>query len=461
MSDIKTSISKQEGNSVVLEVEVPGDEVKARVDRTVRRMAREVNIPGFRKGKVPRPVLYSNLGKETILAQVLSDAMPDWYQAAVDEAEIDPIDQPELDFGALEDENGPFSFKATVQVPPRPKLGKYTGLEVEKEVVSVEAEEVEEQIERLRLSLSRLETVDRDTVKEGDFVLIDFTGYMDGEPIEGAAGKDHMLELGSGSFIPGFEEGIVGMKLGETKKITLSFPDEYQPERLAGKEAEFEVTVKEIKERVLPEADDEFAAEASEFETIEELRADIEKRFREAREKNVEDAFRQRLVEAAANEAEVEVPEPMIRAKAEEMKKELSRSLASQGASLEQYLEHTGMDESELDRRLAAQAETYVKQELVLDAIAEVEGIEVSDEDIEQEIRTTAEKMGYDPERLLAGARDAGHEKVVRRDLRRRGAIDIMAESAVPVLRRAADEAGKDEAGQKDARAGEEAGGGE
>ena len=450
MSDIKTSVSKQEGNSVVLEVEVPGDEVKARIDQTVKKMAREVNIPGFRKGKVPRPVIISNVGKQTVLAQALTDALPEWYEAAVLEADVKPIDQPELDFEAIEEEDQPFSFKATVQLPPRPKLGKYTGLEVEKMVVEVDPGEVEEQVERLQLSVSKLEAVDRETLEKGDFALIDFTGYLDGEPLEGGAGKDHMLELGGGSFIPGFEEGIEGMKKGETRKLKLTFPDDYQPERLAGREVEFEVELKEIKERVLPEADDEFAAEASEFDTIKELREDIEKRLRTAREENAEGAFRQNLVEQAVSDAEVEIPEPMIKSKVREMREELERTLKAQGATMEIYMEQTGMDEESLHQRLSQQAEVYVKQELVLDTIADVEGIEVTEEDIEQEIRDTAGKMGYDPDALLEGARDAGHYQVVRRDLLRRGAIDILVAKAVPILRKAGqEEEGEAEEGQK------------
>jgi len=436
LSDIKTSVSKQEGDSVVLEVEVPGDQVKASVDRTIGKMAKQVNIPGFRKGKVPRPVIVSNVGKEAILAQALSDALPEWYEAAVRDADVKPIDQPELDFEAIEDEDKPFSFKATVQLPPRPVLGKYTGLEAEKMVVEVEESEVEEQIERLQLSVAKLEAIERETAEDGDFVLIDFTGYLDGEPLEGGAGKDHMLELGSGSFIPGFEDGIAGMKKGETKKLQLAFPDNYQPEHLAGREVEFEVILKEIKERVLPEADDEFAAEASEFDTIEELRQDIEDRIRRAREENAESAFRQKLIELAVSEAQVEVPAPMIETKVGEMKEELARTLQAQGATMEMYLEQTGMGEDALRERLSAQAEVYVKQELVLDTIADIEGIEVTEEDIEQEIRETAEKMGYDPDAMLEGARDAGHYQVVRRDLLRRGAIDVLADKAVPILRK-------------------------
>lgn len=437
MTEIKTSVTSQESNSVVLEVEVPGDEVKAKVDRTVGRMAREANIPGFRKGKVPRPVIFSNFGKETVLAQVLSDALPEWYEAAVIDAGIKPIDQPEMDFESLENEDKPFSFKATIQVPPRPQLGKYTALEAEREVVEVSQEEINDQVERLRVSMSDLVPVKRKTARSGDFVLIDFTGYVEGELLEGGAGKDHMLELGSGSFIPGFEDGIEGMKKGQSKKLKLTFPDNYQPEWLAGKEAEFDIELKEIKERVLPEADDEFAAEASEFDTIDELRAEIEGTIRKARDEEAERAYRQRLVEQVMDAAEVDIPEVMIESKAKEMKDELGKSLQTQGASIEMYQEQTGMDEAAMMARLKEQAAVYVKQELVLDTIVDIEGIEVSTEDIEQEIRETAEKMGYDPEALLEGARDAGHDQVVRRDLERRRAIDILVDKSVPILKKA------------------------
>lgn len=462
MADLKTSVKNLEDDSVELEVEVPGDEVKARVDRTLKKMAREVNIPGFRKGKVPRPVIFSNFGKEAVLAQVLQDALPEWYQAAITEAEIKPIDQPELDFEAIEDEDQPFSFKATVQLPPRPQMGKYTGLEAEKDVVEVPESEIEEQIERLQLSMSKLEKIDRETAETGDFALIDFTGYMDGESLEGGAGKDHMLELGSNSFIPGFEDGIEGMKTGQSKKLVLNFPDDYQPEHLAGREVEFEVELKELKERVLPDPDDEFAAEASEFDTIDELRSDIEGKIREAREEAADNAFRQKLVELAMDTAEVKIPEMMIETKASEMRDELERTLGSQGATMDMYLQQTGMEEDAMMERLKQQAQVFVKQELVLDTIADIEGIEVSEEDIEKEIRATAEKMGYDPEALLEGARDAGHEAVVKRDLMRRGAVDVLVENAVPVLKKSGEPPeGDGEEGQKIIEPGADAGGGE
>ncbi len=457
MADLKTSVKNLEDDSVELEVEVPGEEVKARVDQTISKMAREVNIPGFRKGKVPRPVIYSNFGKEAIMAQVLQDALPEWYEVAVTEAEIKPIDQPEMDFEAIEDEDEPFSFKATVKLPPRPQMGKYTGLEAEKEVVEVAAAEVDEQIERLQLSMSKLEVIDRETAEKGDFALVDFTGYMDGEPLEGGAGRDHMLELGSGSFIPGFEDGIEGMKKGQSKKLKLTFPDDYQPEHLAGREVEFKVELKELKQRVLPDLDDEFAAEASEFDTIEELREDIERKIREAREETAENTFRQKLVELAMDTAEVDIPPVMVETKAREMRDELERTLGSQGATLDMYLQQTGMDEEAMMERLKQQAQVYVKQELVLDTIADIEEIEVTEEDIEQEIRDTAEKMGYDPEALLEGAKDAGHEAIVRRDLMRRRAVDVLVESAVPVLKKSGESPeGEGEEGQKIIEPGEE-----
>lgn len=435
MTKINTSVSNLEDNKVNLEVEVSAEEVKSKVDKTLKKMAREVNIPGFRKGKIPRPVLFSKIGKESILAQVLSDSLPEWYDRAVAQSGIKVIDQPELDIDALEEEDKPFSFKATVSVPPKPDLGEYVGMELEKDEVEIDDSEVDDQIERLRMSLANLEKVDRKKAEKGDFVLIDFTGYIDNEPLEGGAGKDHSLELGSNSFIPGFEEGIEGMEIGQSKKLTLEFPEDYRPEHLAGKEVIFDVELKEIKERVLPELNDGFAEEASEYDTLAELKEDITNKIRKTKEDNNERVFRQKAVDKATAEAEVDIPPVMIESRLAEMKQELGSTLKTQGASIEMYLAHVGMDEKSLDERLSVEAESYVRQELVVDAIAEAEDIEVSKEDIEQEIRETAERMGYDPEELLKGAEEAGHKDVIRRDLKRRRAIDIITDKAkvIPV----------------------------
>lgn len=434
MAEIKCTTKKLDGDKVELEVEVPAEEVKAQVDHTIKRMARDVSVPGFRKGRVPKAVLVSRIGKEAIFSQTLHDALPKWYEQALNQTSIKAIDTPKLDFDELENHDKPFKFKATVQVPPKPKLGKYTGLEVEKEVVEVKDEEVEAPIERLQRRMAKLEKVEDRPAAKGDFVIIDYQGFVDGKPIEGGSGTDYMLELGSSSFIPGFEDGIAGMEAGQSKKLKLAFPDDYKPDELAGKKAEFNVTVKEIKERVLPELTDEFVAENSEFDTVEELRQNIRSRMTKAREAAVENLFREAVLDKATEVAEVEIPPVMIESRAEEIKKEFAMALKDSGFTIEQYAQQVGITLQELDGNFRQEAERQVKQDLTLEAIAENENLEVSDEEVEQEIKRQAERRGVDPAKLLETTRKSGREGFVRDNLRKRKALDLLAEKAIPIL---------------------------
>jgi trigger factor len=438
MTEIKTKVTELDGDKVKLEVEVPGEEVRAQVDHTIRHLAKDVKIPGFRAGKIPRQVLVSRFGKESILSQTLQEALPRWYDQAVTSARIKAIDQPELgEVEPLADQDQAYSFEATIEVQPRVILGKYTGLEVEKDITPVTDEEVDAPIERLRKRVAQLEPVDGRPSASGDFVVIDFEGSLDGEPLEGGAGKDYMLELGSGTFIPGFEDQIAGMEKGQSKKLKLTFPDDYQPEHLAGKEVEFEVTVSEVKERVLPEADDAFAAESSEFDTIAELRQDIRDRMTAARESAAENLFREKVLEQAAGVGEVEVPPVMIENRVREIKSEFLQALKDNGLTYEQYLEQVGVPEDEIEKNFQDQAARVVKEDMVLDAIAENEGLVVSDEEVEEEVRRKAASMKFDPEELIKRTRSAGREEFVRESLMRRKALDFMAEKAVPVLTKA------------------------
>jgi trigger factor len=437
MADIKTNVNNLEDDKVELEVEIPADEVKAQVTKAIIKLGREVKLPGFRPGKVPRPVLITHFGKEAIHAQALENALSGWYKAAVEESGIKPVDQPEIDFEQIEDDDKPYAFKAVVQVMPRPKLGKYTGLEVEKDVPEVGDGEVEEEIERLRKRMAKLEEIEDRAAGKGDFTLVDFTGYLEGEPLEGGAGKDYMLELGSGQFIPGFEEQIAGMKKGQSKKLKLTFPETYKPEELAGKEAEFDVTVKEIKQRMLPEADDDFAAENSEFDTIAELRDDIEARIMKSREAAAESAFRQRALEKVLEDVELTVPQPLIDSRAHQIEVEFVYSMEAQGASIKDYLEQTDEQKQAFSEHFRKQAEGILRQELVLDTIADIEGLEVSDEEFEEELRSAAESMGKDPEELREKTREQGHEQDIRDDLLRNKASKLLAEKSIPVLKKA------------------------
>ena len=436
MPEIKTSVTTLKDNKVQLDVEVPKDEVAARIDHTISHLAHDVNIPGFRKGKVPRSVLISRFGKETILTQTLNDALPMWYEAAVADSGIKPVDNPELDFEGLEDNDASFSFKATVPVRPRPSLPRYAGIEVEKEVVEVSDAEVEEPIERLRKCTASLEPVEGRPAARGDFVVIDFTGHIDDEPIEGGAGKDHMLELGSSSFIPGFEDQIEGMEKGRSKKLKLTFPEDYQPEKLAGQEAVFDVTLKEIKERNLPETNDEFASEASEFDTIEELRSDIRSRMTKAREDAAERLFEEQVLEKVVTETEVEMPPVMLDRRTEQIRADFIATLKDNGLSWESYIEQAGASPEELEENFKMRAEQTLKQEMVLDAVAEIEEIEIGEEEIDEEMRSGAKAMGHDPDELVKKMRAAGRQSVVRESLKRRQAMKAMAGKAIPVLKK-------------------------
>lgn len=439
MADIKTTVEKLDGDQVELTVEIPAAEVKSEVNKAIKKLAKDVKMPGFRPGKVPRPVLISHFGIEAIHAHALEDALPGWYTAAVEQSAIKAVDKPEIDFEQIEDEDNPYSFKAKVQVMPKAKLGNYTGLEVEKEIVEVQEAEVDEEIERLQKRMAKLEPIEGRPAAEGDFVLIDFTGYVDGEPLEGGAGKDYMLELGSGQFIPGFEEQIAGMETGQSKKLKLTFPETYKPEELAGKEAEFDVAVKEIKERMLPEADDEFAAENSEFDTIAELRADVEARILKGRESSAESAFRARALDRVMVDVELKLPAPMIASRASQIEYEFIYSMEQQGASIKDYMEQTDEQKQLFMQHFYRQAEAVLRQEMVLEAIAEAEGLTVTDEDFMEEVTRAAESMGKEVDELLEKTKGEKHEQDIRDDLLRNKAAKLLAGKSVPVMKTAAE----------------------
>lgn len=434
MAEIKSTAKKLEPGKVELEIEVPPEEIKAQIDQAIKEMGKTARVPGFRKGKIPRPVLVSHFGKEAIMARTLHDALPLWYEEAIEQAEIKPIDNPELDFDTLDDQDKPYSFKAAVPVVPRPRLGKYIGLEAEKEVVEVKGAEVEEPIERMRKRVARLEEVTDRPAGNGDFVVIDFTGFVDEEALEGGSGKDYMLELGSGTFIPGFEDQIAGMEEGQSKKLTLTFPEDYRPENLAGKEVVFDVTAKEIKERVLPGLTDEFVSENSEFDTLEELRGDIRSRMTKAREAAAENLFREQVLEKAVEAAEFDIPEVMLEKRSRELEEEFAMALKDSGLTIEAYAERAGMPAEELRNGFRSEAERQIKQDLVLETVARNEGLQVGADEVEAEIRDQAVRRGIDAEKLLEKTRKARREGFVKENLLRRKALDLLAEKAIPVL---------------------------
>ena len=431
-SSVKTNVTELPESRVRVQAEVPADEVERRMQQTARALGREMKIPGFRKGKVPPPVVLRRVGREAVLDETLRSSLGAWYIDAIDAAGIAPIGDPEVALGDLPGEGEALTFSIEIGVRPTAELGEYRALEVGRREPEVDDEAVESEVAALRERLARLETADRPAGK-GDFVVIDYTGTIDGEPFEGGEGRDQLVELGSGRLIPGFEDQLEGAAAGEERPVEIAFPDDYTAERLAGKTAQFAVGVKEVKAKELPELDDDFASDAAGFDTLEELREDIRGRLREADEQQVESEFREAAVDAAAANARVEVPEGLIEARAGELWERLANTLSRQGISRDAYLRISGKTEEQIVEEARPDAERALRREAVLAAIVEAEGIEVSDQELREALEHSAEHDNTTPEQLMEQLERAGRLDALREDLATRKAVDLLAESAKPI----------------------------
>ena len=432
MSTVKTSITELPESRVRVQAEVPAEEVERRVTEAARQLGRQMRVPGFRKGKVPAPIVIRRLGREAVLDEALRSALGSWYADAIEEAGIAPVGEPELDMGDLPEEGQPLSFSIEIGVRPEAKLGQYKGLEVGRRQPSVEETRIDEELERLRERFATLETVDRAAV-EGDQVVIDYTGSVDGEPFEGGAGRDQVLELGSGRLIPGFEEQLAGARAGDKRVVQVTFPDDYQAAELAGKAAQFDVTVTEVKAKRLPELGDEFASEAGGFDTLAELREDIAERLKQADERVIEREFEQAALDAAVAEATVEVPEKLVHARAHELVDETMSALARQGISKESYLRIAGKDGEDLAHDAEPEAAQALRREAVLAAIVQTEGIEPSDDEVLQALEPTAQRAGSPATELLEQLRKADRLQQVREEVANRQALELVVREAKPI----------------------------
>jgi trigger factor len=386
------NVTKLEENKVRLDIEVTPDTVKQGVEAKIRELGRQVRVPGFRPGKAPRRVIENRLGRDYIYMEALQEQLPGWYSQAVVETDLRPIDQPEIHFDDPLDEEEGFKFSATVEVRPEANLGDYKGVEVPRREVEVSEDEVGSSMEELRGQFATLAAVEERPAEQGDFVILDFSGErLTGGPLEGAEAEDYMLEIGRGELLPDFEENIVGMSAGERKQFGVTFPMDYNEESLRGESVLFSVHVKEIKERDLPPLDDDFVKEASEFETLDELRAAMREQLEAAAEQRVDGEFRGRVLDVVAEGAEVEVPDVMVHEKAHEMVDSFERSIRQQGMEPEQYYQIAGTDHHEFEERVAPDAEDTVKKELVLDAVATAEGIVAEEDEVMREIGHLAE----------------------------------------------------------------------
>jgi trigger factor len=418
---------------VRVEVEVPAADVNRGVQRAARSLAREMRMPGFRKGKAPPSLVIQRLGFGAVFEEALRESLPDWYERALLASGIRPVGDPSVEVvSAPQDEGEPLTFGFEIGVRPKAELGDYRGLEVGRAEPEAPDEIVDREVERIREGFAKLEPVERPAA-QGDVLLIDFEGLIDGQAFEGGKASDYLLELGSGQLVEGFEDQLTGASSGDAREVTVNFPEDYRSDQLAGKEAVFRVEVKEVREKVLPELDDDFASEASEFETIEELREDIRSRVSEVVDQRIEQDFRIAAVDAAAERATVSIPDPLALAAATERWERAERQLAARGMSPDAYLQMQGKTRDEVIAESKPDAERELRREAVLSAIVEAEGIEASEEEMVEALAHTAEHERTTPEKLLARLRESGRDAMVREDIRIRKAIDVVAESATPI----------------------------
>ncbi|HZB05236.1 MAG TPA: trigger factor [Thermoleophilaceae bacterium] len=431
---VKTNTTELPDSRVRVEVEVPTEALERELKTAASQLGREMRVPGFRSGKVPAEVVLQQVGREAVMDEAVRRGLPGWYEEALADAGIQSVGDPQVDLSDLPEKGAPLAFTIEVGVVPPAQLGDYKGVEVGRREPKVDDQEVEAELERIRESLASLETVER-PAGDGDFVVMDYVGSLDGTEFEGGEGRGQVVELGSGRLIPGFEEQLMGAAAGEQRTVELTFPDDYPAEQLAGQDASFTVEVKEVKEKKLPELDDDFAVEAGGYDSLDELRAEIESRIAEAEERAIEAEFREAAVDAVVAQASIEVPHELVHSKAHEMWHRTARRLQAQGIEPGQYLAMTGKEEEELVTESEPEAETALKREAVLAAIVEAEGIEVSDDEIEHALRASAPPDASDKQlkRALKRARSQGADEALREDIAMRKAVDLLVENAKPV----------------------------
>lgn len=427
---MKTNVEELENSRVRVEAEVPAEDVAVQTQRAARGLAREMRLPGFRKGKAPPSLVIQRLGFESVFEQALRDALPEWYQAAVYDSGVVPIGDPEVEVTSAPTAEGePVEFKFEVGVRPKAELGEYLNLDVEKPDTVAPDDVIERELERLAEGMASLDTVEREA-KDGDHVLVDFVGSLDGVEFEGGAANDHIIEIGSGQLIDDFEEQIIGAKAGDEVEVKVTFPEEYGAAELAGQDAVFAVTVKEVREKKQPELNDDFAAEASEFDTIEELKKDIGEKMSEQAEVRAEQDFRIAAVDAAVENATVDLPEEIKKARGQERWDRVERQMAQQGMNPDTYLQMQGKTRDEIIDESLPDAEREIKRESVLVAVADAEGVEVTDAEIEEELEPMAAQERTTAAKLLERLKRDGRHEMIAADIRVRKAIDAIADSA-------------------------------
>ena len=438
-------VEKLEKNMAKLTIEVSAQELEAAIQSAYQKNKSRISVPGFRKGKVPRQMIEKMYGKEIFYEDAANALIPGAYDKAMEECEESIVSSPKIEVVQIE-AGKPFIFTAEVALKPEVKLGKYKGVKVDKEVITVTEEEVAAEIEKERENNARTIEVEGRAVEDGDIATIDFEGFVDGVAFEGGKGENYPLTIGSGSFIPGFEEQLIGKNKDEEVDVNVTFPEDYHAEELKGKEALFKVTVKEVKTKELPEVDDEFAAEVSEFETLEEYKEDIRKKLTEKKEKEARNAKEEAVITAIIEDSAMEIPDAMLETQQRQIVDEFTQRLQMQGISLEQYFQFTGLDAEKMLEQAKPQADRRIKSRLVLEAIVAAEKITVSDEDYEKEIERMAEvyNMEKDKVREMLGENETAKKQFMD-DLAITKAADFVVSQAKETKKRASKKAEKAE----------------
>ncbi|WIV18499.1 trigger factor [Paenibacillus polygoni] len=422
---MKATWEKIEKNLGVLEVEVEADRVAAALDKAFNKVVKKINVPGFRKGKVPRSIFEARFGVESLYQDAIDILLPEVYTEAVDQTEIFPVEQPEVDVDQFA-KGQTFKFKAKVVVKPEVELGEYKGLEVPKVSTEVSEEELTAELERLQQRHAELVVVEEGQAASGDVVVIDYEGSVDGELFEGGSAERQSLELGSNTFIPGFEDQVIGLGTGDSKDVEVTFPEEYHAAELAGKKAVFKVKVHEIKRKELPALDDEFAKDVSEFDTLDEYKEDLKKQLASRKEEEAKATQENIVVEKAAENAEVEIPQGMINSEVRNMMRDFDNRLRQQGMNLEMFMSFSGQTEADLQNQMKNDAEKRVRNNLVLEAIGKQENLEVTEEDVNEELNNMAASFKRSVEEIRQILESNGSLDSLKEEVLLRKTIDFL-----------------------------------